>query len=181
MSVWSWLKQVTDRRRTPRFVPEALVAHFWTGGMPRPSSIHDIGLYGARVITKEVFYAGTLLQIVLQNLDQPDTTICVFSQVLRKTEDGFSVSFVFGQSKERRLLARFLSEVRRKPVAESQPAAPGPDGGGLLEEASSTGRPDDSDTDLKNAVGADDGVRPSHTEQMGIAGLTRAASAARHD
>jgi Flp pilus assembly protein TadG len=84
--------------------------------------VRDISLYGAYILATDSFYPATLVQVVLANKAKADSHICVCAQVRRKTPDGFCVSFLFGNSQERRLLREFLAGVKRRGPDEVQSA-----------------------------------------------------------
>src|SRR5215213_1042293 len=106
MKMRELLMRLRDRRRSARIRPEALVAHYWTGGAPTPMEVRDISLHGAYIAARSKFYPGTLLNLILKNQAQADIHISVCAQVGRATDDGFCVSFVLRGARERGLLAR---------------------------------------------------------------------------
>jgi Flp pilus assembly protein TadG len=61
--------------------------------------------------------------MVLEDQANPDSNLCLCAQVCRKTEDGFCVSFVFNDLRQRALLRRFLATLRPGVPGESEPAA----------------------------------------------------------
>jgi len=108
--------------------PEDLLAYYWTGSVPQPSSVHDIGLYGANIASPPGFhyYAGTLIEIVFEgrkaegNNGSGKGHICVYGKVLRTWDDGFCVEFVFDDSSERRRFRQFLSGLKHKNADENK-------------------------------------------------------------
>jgi hypothetical protein len=115
-----WITKLTDRRRGSRFRIESLQAHYWTGAAPHPVDVRDISLYGAYIIATDSFYPATLLQIVLTNQGEAGAHICVCARVQRNTQDGFCVSFLFSDLRQRRLFRQFLARVKRKPADDLQ-------------------------------------------------------------
>ena len=122
MTIRQLLSQAGDRRRSPRTQPEDLVAYYWTGALPRPNSVYDVGPYGAHIVAPDGFYLGTVIEIVLEDraagrlsgVGSPHT--CVHGRVLRTVADGFCVEFVFGDAPERRRFRQFLE----RPEAEKR-------------------------------------------------------------
>jgi hypothetical protein len=122
MSIRQWLTNSGDKRRSPRVQPEDLVAYYWTGAVPRPSSVRDIGMYGAHIVAPAGFhfYVGTVVEIVFEsravggNNGAGSHHICVEGRVLRTVTNGFCVEFVFGDSSTRRRFRRFLGGVKRR-------------------------------------------------------------------
>jgi Flp pilus assembly protein TadG len=76
--------------------------------------VRDISLYGAYIVAADSFYSGTLLRVVLANNAKANSHVCICGQVRRKTKDGFCVAFLFGSSRERRLLREFLKGVKQR-------------------------------------------------------------------
>jgi hypothetical protein len=119
MLVGRFLKRRSERRRAPRIRGEDLVAYYWTGAVPDPRKVPEVGLYGASIAAPESFYPGTLMQIVLEDRaanpndgeDNPHT--CVYARVVRRTGDGFCVAFLFSETAERRRLRHFLDHLIR--------------------------------------------------------------------
>lgn len=113
-------ERMANRRRGPRVQTEGLVAYYWTGSLPKPNVVRDIGPYGACIVAPDVFYPQTLVQIVLEDVGakpgdgSPNPHICVCGRVCRRTQDGFCVSFVFGDSHERMRLRHFLKRLKRR-------------------------------------------------------------------
>ncbi len=127
MSIRDLIGRITDRRRASRIQTQGLAAYYWTGGIPKPQDVSDIGLYGAHIIAPDVFYPGTLVQIMLENRaamqgDGKNPHISVCGRVCRKTSEGFCVAFSFADGSERRQLRRFLQGVTRRAQPEAEPA-----------------------------------------------------------
>src|ERR1035441_672913 len=128
MSIRDLIRQIAERRRTSRIPAQGLAAYYWTGGIPKPRDVRDIGLHGAYVVAPDFFYPGTLVQIVLENRadghgdGQGIPSIAVTAEVCRQTPEGFGVAFSFGDSSERRQLRRFLEGLTRQGQVEAAPA-----------------------------------------------------------
>ena len=120
MATRHWLLSVLDRRRAPRFTPEDLVCSYWTGAITQPKPVRDIGVYGACINSIDAFYPGTEVQMFFEDrAAEPDgagvkPTFCIWSQVLRRSSDGFGVAFLFGNGRERRRFRLFLGGVRHR-------------------------------------------------------------------
>jgi hypothetical protein len=148
----NFLKWRPERRRSPRFEGEDLVAYYWTGAVPDPRIVRQIGMYGARIIAPEGFYPGTMLQIVFEdraaNSENGDAKphICVCTRTLRTVEDGFCVAFLFTDVAECRGLLRFLSALTRK----TPPQAERPEAGKELEKVAGT---EEEGKDLSDKAG----------------------------
>src|ERR1039457_1686725 len=131
MSIRDLIRQIAERRRTSRIPAQGLAAYYWTGGISKPRDVRDIGLHGAYVVAPDVFYPGTLVQIVLENRaaghgdGQGIPSIAVTAEVCRQTPEGFGVAFSFGDSSERRQLRRFLEGLTRQGQVESSSQHPG--------------------------------------------------------
>jgi Flp pilus assembly protein TadG len=108
MGIRTWLDLFTDRRRSSRLQPGALVAHYWSGAVSQPREVRDIGISGAYIIAPDKFYPATLLQIIFEDPSKADSSICICGRVCRKTEDGFCVSFLFGDLRQRARFRQFL-------------------------------------------------------------------------
>jgi len=114
------LSQKEDRRRSPRLQPEDVVAYYWTGGLPRPNAVSDIGPDGARIVAPGVLYLGTVIQIVFEDRAASRShgvegdRICVYGRVLRAVAGGFCVEFVFGGASERRRFRQFLHRLKQR-------------------------------------------------------------------
>jgi hypothetical protein len=118
-------KRAKERRRTPRVQAADLVAYYWTGSVPMPREVREIGLHGAFIVGPESFYPGTVVQLVLEDRAAGPITgaggepMCVYGKALRREASGFPVAFLFENGSERRRFRRFLEQVKRE-----EPAAP---------------------------------------------------------
>jgi hypothetical protein len=123
MSIRSWFELFADRRRSSRIRTEALVAHYWTGAVPEPREVRDIGISGAYIIAPDKFYPATLLQIIFEDQSKTDSNICICAQVCRKTGDGFCVSFLFGNLRQRSLFRHFLATLKLRIPGQTEATA----------------------------------------------------------
>ena len=114
------LSKSANRRRSPRAQPEGLVAYYWTGGIPRPNPVLEIGVYGAHIVAPAPFYLGTVVEIVFEdraaalNNGAGSHHICIYGRVLRTVADGFCVEFVFEDASQRRKFRQFLNGLKRR-------------------------------------------------------------------
>ena len=100
--------------------PEGLVAYYWTGGIPRPKPVFEIGVYGAHIVATTPFYLGTVVEIVFEdraaalNNGAVSHHICIWGRVLRTVADGFCVEFAFKDAPQRRKFRQFLAGLKRR-------------------------------------------------------------------
>jgi Flp pilus assembly protein TadG len=86
--------------------------------------VRDIGLHGAYIRAPNGFYPATLMNLMLENQAIAGSSLSICVQVGRQTEDGFCVSFLPRDPRERRKLARFLAGVRQRSAADLPEAPP---------------------------------------------------------
>ena len=122
------LSKRAERRRSPRMQPAGLAAYYWTGGVPRPNPVSEIGVYGAHIVAPAAFhlgaptafYLGTVVEIVFEdraaalNNGAGSHHICVYGRVLRTVADAFCVEFVFDGVSQRRKFRQFLTGLKRR-------------------------------------------------------------------
>ena len=114
------LSKPAERRRSARMQPADLVAYYWTGGLPRPSQVFEIGVYGARIVAPAAYYRGTIVEFVFEdraatlNNGVVSHHIYIYGIVLRTVADGFCVEFVFEDASQRRKFRRFLNGLKRR-------------------------------------------------------------------
>ncbi len=127
MRVGRFLKRRFERRRSPRIDGEDLVAYYWTGSIPSPREVRQIGLHGAFIVAPDRFYPGTMVQIVFEDRatggedGSVHPHVCVYTRALRRAPDGFCVAFMFGDGRERKRFRRFLDHVKRRAVEQTEP------------------------------------------------------------
>ncbi|HEY6489425.1 MAG: hypothetical protein WCC26_21870 [Terracidiphilus sp.] len=87
-----------EARAAPRLADPGLVAHFFTGGSPRPHPVKNISVSGFYMYTDERWLPGTIIRVTLQILgssgDDPRDIITVHSRVVRWGVDGGGFEFV---------------------------------------------------------------------------------------
>ena len=114
------LSKPAERRRSARMQPADLVAYYWTGGLPRPSQVFEIGVYGARIVAPAAYYRGTIVEFVFEdraatlNNGVVSHHICIWGRVLRTVADGFCVEFAFKDAPQRRKFRQFLAGLKRR-------------------------------------------------------------------
>jgi hypothetical protein len=95
-----------DDRKAPREPSPPLIAHFWTGAAPEAHTIRDISASGLYVVTKERWYLGTTIRVILTKSDKRDLSsersICVHSRAVRWGNDGVGLQFVLKDKVETR-------------------------------------------------------------------------------
>jgi hypothetical protein len=129
MPLPNWLRWIADRRRVARFRPDDLVCFYWTGAIPEPRPVRDIGLYGACISSLDAFYLGTDVQIIFEDrAAEPDGAgakphFCLWSRVLRRSSDAFAVSFLFTDVSERRRFRLCRRSMHRRATLPEQDRA----------------------------------------------------------
>jgi hypothetical protein len=124
-----WLNPATpavasDRRRAHRRYVPGMVAHYYTGGAPKPHEVADISMTGFYLLTEERWMPQTMIQMTLQKpcaKGERKQSITVLSRIVRRGSDGVAAEFVMpegldpmshdiqpSQATDRFSLARFL-------------------------------------------------------------------------
>jgi hypothetical protein len=122
-----WLRpssSPSDRRRAARRYIPGMVAHYFTGGSPKPNEVADISMSGMYLITEDRWMPGTLIQMILQKPcagGERKVSINVLSRIVRRASDGVAAEFVMpealgqishdiqpSQATDKFALARFL-------------------------------------------------------------------------
>jgi len=101
-----------------------MVAHYFTGGAPKPKDVADISMSGMYLLTDDRWMPGTMIQMTLQkpcSLGEKKQSINVLSRIIRRGSDGVAVEFVMpealshishdiqpSQATDKIALARFL-------------------------------------------------------------------------
>jgi Flp pilus assembly protein TadG len=125
-----WLLEKPEARLAPRIKRPDLVVHFWNGAAPEGRELRDISLTGTYIYTKEVWYPGTTLRIVLQGNQTVlrgsgaaviESSICVSASIIRQGSDGIGVEFVFHDDEERERVRRFLEAMPRQSFQTAPP------------------------------------------------------------
>ena len=122
-----WLNPVStpsDRRRASRRYVPGMVAHYFTGGAPKPHEIADISMSGMYLLTGDRWMPGTMIQMTLQKpcaQGERKQSMNVLSRIVRRGSDGVAIEFVMpealshighdiqpSQATDKFALARFL-------------------------------------------------------------------------
>ena len=129
--IWGWLANWTkeDPRGSVRRDTSRIVAYYWDGAAPEPHPIRNISVSGAFLVTEQRWRPGTIVTMTLQktgeSADDPLRSLAVQAKVMRTTEDGVGIKFMFpqavkargevllmGETADRRALLAFLQTVR---------------------------------------------------------------------
>ncbi len=123
-----WLNPVaplgSDRRRAYRRYVPGMVAHYYTGGAPKPHEVADISMSGFYLLTDDRWMPETMIQMTLQKpcaKGERKQSITILSRIVRRGSDGVGAEFVMpegldplshdiqpSQATDRFALARFL-------------------------------------------------------------------------
>ena len=122
-----WLNPVatpTDRRRALRRYVPGMVAHYFTGGAPKPKEVADISMSGMYLLTDDRWMPGTMIQMTLQKpcaRGERKQSMNVLSRIVRRGSDGVAIEFIMpealshishdiqpSQATDKLALARFL-------------------------------------------------------------------------
>ena len=126
------LQESTEPRRAPRTLQPEIIVHYWDGSAPEGRQLRDISPTGAYIYTRERWYPGTIIRIILQGYQTiirpdgtsgPRTSICVPAQVVRQGADGVAVEFALRNHEEEEKLAEFLATIPAQPLATAPPGA----------------------------------------------------------
>lgn len=114
----------SDRRRAQRHYVPGMVAHYFTGGAPKPHDVADISMSGMYVQTDDRWVPETMIRMTLQKpcaRGEKKQSITVLSRIVRRGSDGVAAEFVMeetldpssrdilpSQATDRFSLARFL-------------------------------------------------------------------------
>jgi hypothetical protein len=116
MKMLKWLRSA-ERRRSPRSPVNGVVAFYWNGGVARSHAVREVSMHGAVVDTSEEWYPGTLIQLVVQRPpnghgDSPELFVGLWGKVVRRSEAGICLDFVFQEPTERLRFQQFLEKAR---------------------------------------------------------------------
>ncbi|MEO8659235.1 MAG: PilZ domain-containing protein [Bryobacteraceae bacterium] len=109
-----------DSRQAARFTEPAILVHYWDGSAPEGRTIRDISNTGAYIVTKEHWYPGTIVRLILRGYHTsltgdteslPYQTTTISSRVIRQDPDGVAVQFLFPTSAEEQGLRAFLATI----------------------------------------------------------------------
>ena len=99
-----WLNPVSspsDRRRNSRRYVPGMVAHYFTGGAPKPHDVADISMTGMYLLTDDRWMPGTMIQMTLQKpcaQGEKKQSINVLSRIVRRGSDGVAAEFVMSEA-----------------------------------------------------------------------------------
>ena len=91
----------SDRRRAHRRYVPGMVAHYFTGGAPKPYEVADISMTGFYLLTQDRWMPDTMIQMTLQKpcaKRERKQSIHVLSRVVRRGSDGVAAEFVMAES-----------------------------------------------------------------------------------
>lgn len=91
----------SDRRRAHRRYIPGMVAHYFTGGAPKPYDVADISLTGFYLLTEDRWTPDTMIRMTLQkpaSRGGPRRSITVLSRIVRRGSDGVGAEFVMRES-----------------------------------------------------------------------------------
>ena len=102
-----WLNPMatpSDRRRNGRRYVPGMVAHYFTGGAPKPHEVADISMTGMYLLTEDRWMPGTMIQMTLQKpcaRGERKQSINVLSRIVRRGSDGVAAEFVMAETLSR--------------------------------------------------------------------------------
>jgi hypothetical protein len=91
----------SDRRRAHRRYVPGMVAHYYTGGAPKPHDIADISMTGFYFLTEDRWMPDTMIRMTLQKpcaKGERKQSITVMSKIVRSASDGVAAQFVMAES-----------------------------------------------------------------------------------
>jgi hypothetical protein len=91
----------SDRRRALRRYVPGMVAHYYTGGAPKPYDVADISMSGFYLLTEDHWMPETMIRMTLQKpcaKGERKQSITVLSRVVRRGRDGVAAEFVMTES-----------------------------------------------------------------------------------
>lgn len=99
-----WLNPVSsasDRRRAARRYVPGMVAHYFTGGAPKPKDVADISMSGMYLLTDDRWMPGTMIQMTLQKpcaYGEKKQSMNVLSRIVRRGSDGVAIEFIMPEA-----------------------------------------------------------------------------------
>jgi len=87
----------SDRRETQRRYVPGMIAHYFSGGAPKPHEIADISMSGFYLLTEDRWMSGTMIQMTLQKpctKGERKQSITVLARIVRRGSDGVGAEFV---------------------------------------------------------------------------------------
>lgn len=102
----NWLMHMLKRKsRDPRSAPREslpeLVAYFFTGGTPVPSTVRDISTTGLYLVTRERWWKDTVVQMTLTDRSAPANgrSMSLHAKAVRLGSDGIGFRFVLEEDR----------------------------------------------------------------------------------
>jgi hypothetical protein len=103
-----WLNPVaptnSDRRKAYRRYVPGMVAHYYTGGAPKPHDVADISMTGIYLLTDDRWMPETMIQMTLQKpcaKGERKQSITVLAKIVRRGSDGVAAQFVTPETLDR--------------------------------------------------------------------------------
>jgi len=78
-----------------------MIAHYFTGGAPRPHTVADISMTGLYLLTEDRWMRGTMIQMTMQKparTGERRQSITVLARIVRRGSDGGGGEFVMPES-----------------------------------------------------------------------------------
>jgi hypothetical protein len=91
----------SDRRKAYRRYVPGMVAHYYTGGAPKPHDVADISMTGIYLLTDDRWMPETMIQMTLQKpcaKGERKQSIAVLAKIVRRGSDGVAAQFVMPES-----------------------------------------------------------------------------------
>ena len=102
----NWLMHMLKRKsRDPRSAPREslpeLVAYFFTGGTPMPSTVRDISTTGLYLVTRERWWKDTVVQMTLTDRNPPANgrSMSLHAKAVRLGSDGVGFRFILEEDR----------------------------------------------------------------------------------
>jgi len=127
---WLFHQEPEEPRRALRSQEPEILVHYWDGSAPEGRHLRDISETGAYIYTKESWYPGTIVRLILQGYQKksledgttvPAASACVPARVVRQGVDGVAVEFAFRNKEEEETLRKFLAAIPAQPVQTVSP------------------------------------------------------------
>ena len=93
--------QPSDRRRAGRRYVPGMVAHYFTGGAPKPHDVADISMSGMYLLTDDRWMPGTMIQMTLQKpcaKGERKQSMNILSRIVRRGSDGVAIEFIMPEA-----------------------------------------------------------------------------------
>jgi hypothetical protein len=123
-----WKNNRKDRRLDRRIEQPAVTAFYWTGGVPRPYRVRNIGVGGAYIETEDPWDMGSLVHVVLEyggasKIPAPNgQSLGLWVEIARVEPGGMGVEFVLASQEQTAKLQKFLEKAPRVAAVEAPDA-----------------------------------------------------------